>query len=189
MRYGRPNGYAPEIARDSQASEHPAEARRRSAELHILLQRHVMAATRVRAAMAKKLGMSEIEGLAITHIAQHGELEQARLSDFLDLSPGGTAALLQRLEQEDRIIRRAAVADRRVRLISLSPTMARRCTALDASFVDDLEDALARHPGGVDELVGFFEALALATEARADGTDRRPGTSDPPTPFTPAIWG
>ena len=89
-----------------------------------------MAMTRLRVEMAKRLGMSEIEGLAVAYIRLHGELGQARLGELLDLSPGGTAALVQRLETENRVVRRPGQADRRMRLISLSPGMAALLTAL-----------------------------------------------------------
>jgi DNA-binding MarR family transcriptional regulator len=155
-----------------------------------LLHRHELAATRLRSAMAKQHGMSEIEGLAIAQIAQHGELSQARLSELLDLSAGGTAALLQRLEQEDRVVRRQAAEDRRVRLISLSPGMAAKWSAFHGPLVADIEAAL-REAGAAPALIAAFaEALARAGEARADHAIRRHRrAAEPAIPFTPAIWG
>ena len=184
-------GYARPIAQVPDASTgDPLTAGHRSALVRRLLHRRELAAARHRAGMARKLGMSEIESAAVFHIAHHGELSQVRLSELLDLSSGGTAALVQRLEQDGHAVRRQAEDDRRVRLISLSPAMAAHVTAFYGPLIEEIDQLLIEAADAEPQVVRFLEALAEASELHANRAWS--GGSDlqgPPPPLTPALWG
>ena len=65
---------------------------------HLLYRRDV-AVTRHRAAIARSLGLADIEMLALVHLAEHGALAPSAIASLLDLSSGGATALVQRLER------------------------------------------------------------------------------------------
>jgi DNA-binding MarR family transcriptional regulator len=149
-----------------------------------------MAVTRHRAAMARKLGVGDSEILAIAHLAQHGELSQVRLAALLDLSSGGTAALVQRLEREGHVTRRATAADRRVRLVALTPSTVRRATAFYEPLVSELDALLAGCDAGGEAIAQFLDALASITERHADELlEAGAGASRAPEVLTPGLWG
>jgi DNA-binding MarR family transcriptional regulator len=161
-----------------------------SAPLRRLLHRREAATARHRAALARALGLSDVEMTAVFHVAHHVELSQRELSDLLELSPGGTAALVQRLEQEGHVVRRRGDDDRRLRLIRLSPALAARSAAFYAPLVRELDELVATALEGRPELVELLAAVAEASERHADrACERAPVASEPPPRLTPALWG
>ena len=60
------------------------------------LYRRDVAVARHRATVARTLGLTDIEMLALVHIAHQGELAPSALGRLLDLSSGGVTALVQR---------------------------------------------------------------------------------------------
>ena len=158
-----------------------------------LLHRREMAVARHRAAVARQLGMSETEMAAVAHLAQHGELTQTRLGELLDLSSGGTAALVQRMERDGHILRRDDPADKRVRLVSIAPATVERAARAYAPLVADLERLLAEL-GDDDELVTrFLDSLVEISEANAEhawnGMRRRPELESSRLEAVPSLWG
>lgn len=150
-----------------------------------LLNRRDLAAVRRRAALAKRLHVGDTEMLAMSLLRVHGELPQTRVAELLDLSPGGTAALVQRLESAGHATRRATHDDRRARLVQLTDATRVRLDALDADRVAAITALLG--PAGA-ELVAFLAGLAACEEREADQLEAPP-EPPPPTDFSPARWG
>jgi DNA-binding MarR family transcriptional regulator len=149
-----------------------------------------MAVARHRAAMARKLGLSDSEVLAVAHLAQHGELSQTRLAGLLDLSSGGTAALVQRLERDGHVTRRGTDDDKRLRLVRLTPGTVRRAAEFYGPLVADIDALLERSSDDEDAITRFLDALASITEQHADRVWRG-ATADETVvaSLTPGLWG
>jgi DNA-binding MarR family transcriptional regulator len=85
-----------------------------------LLYRRDVAVARHRAAHARTLGVTDIEMLALVHLAEQGELAPSALANLLDLSSGGATALVQRLERNGHVGRKPHPTDGRSTLIRLT---------------------------------------------------------------------
>jgi DNA-binding MarR family transcriptional regulator len=92
------------------------------------LNRKALADARHRAALARRLGLTETEVLAVQHLARAGELAPGQLATQLQLSSGGTAAVIQRLKRAGHITRDAHPLDRRSALLHLTPAMEQSAT-------------------------------------------------------------
>lgn len=159
--------------------------------VRLLLHRREMAVARFRTAIARQLRMSDTEMAAIGHLAQHGEVTQTRLGELLDLSSGGTAALVQRMERDGRVVRREDPSDKRVRLISIAPAMVERAARAYAPLVADL-DRLLRELGDNEPLItAFLTSLAEVSEANAERAwnGMRPELEPARVPAAPSLWG
>jgi DNA-binding MarR family transcriptional regulator len=88
------------------------------------LHRKVLADARQRAALARHLGLTESEVLAIQHLARAGKLTPGQLGWLLQLSSGGTTGLVHRLERGDHLIRDEHPRDRRSTVLRLTPAIA-----------------------------------------------------------------
>jgi MarR family transcriptional regulator, organic hydroperoxide resistance regulator len=152
-----------------------------------------MAVARHRAAVARRLGISETEMVAVGHLAQHGELTQTRLGELLDLSSGGTAALVQRMEREGHLLRREDPGDKRVRLIRISPETIERAASAYAPLVADLERLLEELGDNEALVTRFLSSLVEVSETHADHA--WDGVRAPPLPHhsrleaIPSLWG
>jgi DNA-binding MarR family transcriptional regulator len=133
-----------------------------------LLHRREMAVARHRTAVARQLGMNETEMVAVAHLAQHGELTQTRLGELLDLSSGGTAALVQRMERDGHIVRREDPTDKRVRLVSITPSTVDRAARAYAPLVADLERLLAELGDDGTLVTRFLDSLVELSEDHAE---------------------
>ena len=69
------------------------------------LLRKALADAAQRAALARRLGLTENEVLAVQHLARAGELTPGQLSARLQLSSGGTAGLIQRMQRAGHVTR------------------------------------------------------------------------------------
>jgi DNA-binding MarR family transcriptional regulator len=158
-----------------------------------LLHRREMAVARHRTAVGRQLGLNETEMVAVAHLAQHGELAQSRLGELLDLSSGGTAALVQRMERDGHLLRREDPSDKRVRLVRIAPSTVDRAARAYAPLVADLERLL--NDLGEDEAVvtGFLNALVEFSELHADqawaGTRPAPPVEAARLETVPSLWG
>ena len=156
-----------------------------------LLHRRELAVARHRAAVARILGLSETEMAAVAHLAQHGDLSQVRLGGLLDLSSGGTAALVQRMERNGHVVRREDPSDKRVRRVSIAPATVERAGRAYAGVVEDIERLLRELGDDAEIVTRFLGALVEVSEAHADrawnGT--RPGPESAPAPRAPSLWG
>jgi len=100
-----------------------------------LLYRRDVALARHRATLAKTLGITDVEMLALVHLAEQGELPPSALANLLDLSSGGTTALVQRLEHHGHLTRRPHPTDRRSTLLSLTSETAERLEETESPHV------------------------------------------------------
>jgi DNA-binding MarR family transcriptional regulator len=111
-------------------------------EIRHLLYRRDVALGRYRSGLARSLGLTDVEMLALVHLDEQGELAPSAIAALLHLSSGGTTALVQRLERAGHVTRQPHPTDQRSILIGLSPATARR-----------LADAYAPLEDGMDSVV------------------------------------
>ena len=152
-----------------------------------LLYRRDVALARHRAAFARKLGVTEIEMLALVHLAEQGELAPSALGNLLELSSGGSTALVQRLERHGHVSRRPHPSDRRSTLIALTATTAERLEEVESPPYRALAEAL----GAADETVvrEVLTRLADATEElQALGRRQAEPPDDALTRPVPSLW-
>src|SRR5919197_3725729 len=103
------------------------------------LHRKALADARQRAALARRLGLTDSEVLAVQHLARAGELTPGQLGALLQLSSGGTTGLIHRLERAGHVSRHAHPRDRRSTVVRLTPTIAAWATDAWAPFVADVD--------------------------------------------------
>jgi DNA-binding MarR family transcriptional regulator len=157
-----------------------------------LLTRKNLSATRHRTALARLLGMTDTDVLAVQYLSRAGSLTPTRLGALLGLTSGGTTALVQRLERLGYVVRDAHPSDRRSAVLRLTKEIERAAGEAFAPLVDDI-DAIT---GRLDEderrvVADFLRAVAEAGERRADELsrsareERRPAVGVP----MPGLWG
>lgn len=155
------------------------------------LNRKELAAARTRAALARLLGLSDTDVLAIQHLALAGRLTASQLGAQLRMTSGGSTALVQRLEREGCVAREAHPHDRRSTLLRLTPEVQRRAGEALAPLVADI-DALTgalpeRERRSLAELLG---RIADAGEQHADELARRADAAAQPVAGSPVpgLW-
>jgi DNA-binding MarR family transcriptional regulator len=178
------------LERPERAVTFPVPSRaERSEQVRRLLHRWELAGARRRTALARELGVADTEMLALAHVDQHGELAQGLLATLLDLSSGGTAALVQRLEQAGHVERRGTDDDKRLRLVRLSTATAERMRARDSGLATAI-DRLLRETGEEQAIAMFLEGVAAVGEGeRRPRGDGPPAARPAPAAVTPARWG
>jgi DNA-binding MarR family transcriptional regulator len=116
-------------------------------ELHPLvraaLYRKGLADARQRAALARRLGLTDSEVLAVQHLARAGELTPGKLGGLLQLSSGGTTGLIQRLQRAGHVSRHANCRDRRSVVVRLTPAIAAWAADAWAPFVAEIAALVA----------------------------------------------
>jgi DNA-binding MarR family transcriptional regulator len=155
-----------------------------------LLYRRDVAVARQRAALARALGVTDVEMFALVHLAEQGDLSPSGLAPLLDLSSGGVTALVQRLERYGHVTRKPHPTDRRSTLLHLTPdTAARLAEAESPAYV-----TLASVAGALNDperlavmdvlqqLASLSEELAASTQERAEPRD------DALTRPVPSLW-
>ena len=159
--------------------------------LRASLARKSLADSRQRAAVAALLGVTETDVLALQHLAWAGALTPSQLARHLQLTSGGTTALIQRLARLDYVTREAHPEDRRSSLVRLSPTGERRAAALYAPLVRDLDAATAELGDAERAIVmGFLARVATIGEAHAEQLIRSAERERPQVPSVPVpgLW-
>ena len=160
-------------------------------EIRQLLNRRDLASARHRAAMSRRLGLSESEMLAVAHLAQHGRLSPSALGQLLDLSSGGVTALVQRLEGAGHLVRRRHPTDRRSVLVELSDELVERAERAFGPLVDDLDRAsleLSEHERQV--VRRFLDRAVALSEDHAHRELTESGRPEPvATAPAPGLWG
>ena len=133
------------------------------------LHRKALADARQRAALARRLGLTDSEVLAVQHLARAGELTPGQLGTLLQLSSGGTTGLIHRLQGAGHVSRRAHPRDRRSAVVRLTPAIAAWAAEAWAPFVADV-DALtaALSPDEREVVRRFLEGAADAAERHAN---------------------
>ena len=160
-------------------------------EIRQLLNRRDLASARHRAAMSRRLGLSESEMLAVAHLAQHGRLSPSALGQLLDLSSGGVTALVQRLEGAGHLVRRRHPTDGRSVLVELSGALVERAERAFGPLVDDLERASLELSEQERQVVRRFLDRAVALSE--DHAHRELSASSRAEPVVaapaPGLWG
>ena len=67
------------------------------------------------------LGVTRVQWIAMYYLLKHGDLSQKELGEKMDIKESTVARLLDRMEEEDLIIRTQVKEDRRVKYIKLTP--------------------------------------------------------------------
>jgi DNA-binding MarR family transcriptional regulator len=155
------------------------------------LNRKALADARHRAALARRLGLTENEILAVQHLARTGELTPGQLATQLHLSSGGTTALVHRLKRAGHITGDAHPLDRRSTLLRLTPAMEQSATEAWAPLVAKLDNLTQELPTGERAAVTrFLERVADAAEQHADRLARDAAAHAQSTLAVPlpALW-
>lgn len=155
------------------------------------LHRKALADARQRGALARRLGLTDSEVLAVQHLARAGELTPGQLGALLQLSSGGTTGLIHRLRRAGHVSRHAHPRDRRSAVVRLTPAIATWATEAWAPFVAEIDALASGLSDGEREVVRrFLEGAAEAAERHADRLVRDADTSahDALAVPLPALW-
>jgi DNA-binding MarR family transcriptional regulator len=155
------------------------------------LHRKALADARQRAALARRLRLTESEVLAVQHLARAGELTPGQLGGLLQLSSGGTTGLVHRLERAGHVTRHAHPRDRRSTVVRLTPAIAAWASEAWAPFVAELDALVEAMTADEREVVRrFAEGAARAAERHADRLVRDADASahDALAVRLPALW-
>src|SRR4051812_6224887 len=85
------------------------------------LLRKALADAGQRAALARRLGLTDNDILAVQHLARAGDLTPGQLSSLLQLSSAGTTGLIHRLHAAGHITRESHRRDGRSTVLRLTP--------------------------------------------------------------------
>ena len=155
------------------------------------LRRLDLAAVRHRVVLARSLGLSELELLAIEHVERAGALSPGELHELLQLSSGGATKLVQRLQRAGHLSRQRDGADGRRARVQLTPATRRQIAAAHAPLAQLAAPAVTRLTD--DERAAVLDVLAAvadATERRSDQVVREAaaGARDALAVSVPADW-
>jgi DNA-binding MarR family transcriptional regulator len=138
------------------------------------LLRQALASARQRAVLGRLLGVSESDVLALQHLARAERLTPGQLGDLLQLTSGGTTALVHRLERHGHVVREPHPTDGRSTLIAPTPAIAERATESLSPLVREIDRLAAQLSDGERLAVGrFLTAVADAGERHVDELLRR----------------
>jgi DNA-binding MarR family transcriptional regulator len=129
------------------------------------LQRFGLQRDRMRAALARRAGISGTDLDALEHLEADGPLTQRDLGERLSLTSGAVTMLVDRLEQAGWVHRRPHPGDRRYGLIELSPLAAASAPEGLAAYHARVRALAAGVPAGQRQAVAAF--LAAAADAAA----------------------
>jgi DNA-binding MarR family transcriptional regulator len=155
------------------------------------LHRKALADARQRAALARRLGLTDSEVLAVQHLARAGELTPGQLGALLQLSSGGTTGLIHRLQRAGHVSRHPHPRDRRSAVVRLTPAIATWATEAWAPFVAEIDARASRLSEGERDVVRrFLEDAAESAERHADRLVRDADASahDALAVPLPALW-
>lgn len=145
-------------------------------ELSQATRRLDVALSNLHVALARRLGVSQPELAAITHVGAAGDLGPTELARRLDLTTGAVTALVDRLAERGHLVREAYPGDRRRLQIHLTPhavdevmhhvmPLADDIRALAGTFTDEERRAIGR----------FLEGLTAIIERHAQDAPTREG--------------
>ena len=155
------------------------------------LHRKALADARQRAALARRLDLTDSEVLAVQHLARAGSLTPGQLGTLLQLSSGGTTGLIQRLQRAGHVSRHANPRDKRSAVVRLTPAIASWAAEVWAPFVAEIDAPASQLPAPERDVVrGFLEGAADAAERHADrlARDADASAQDALAVPLPALW-
>jgi hypothetical protein len=129
------------------------------------LQRFGLQRDRMRAALARRAGISSTDLDALEHLEADGPLTQRDLGERLSLTSGAVTMLVDRLEKAGWVRRRPHPGDRRYVLIDLSPGAAASEPDGLAAYHSGIRALAGSVPPGQREVIATF--LAAAADAAA----------------------
>jgi len=122
---------------------------------------------RMRAALARRAGISLTDLDALEHLEADGPLTQRDLGERLSLTSGAVTMLVDRLERVGWVHRRPHPSDRRYVLIELSPLAAASTPEGLAAYHSQVQALAAEVPAEQRRAVAAFLASAAAAAAAA----------------------
>lgn len=155
------------------------------------LHRKALADACQRAALAKRLGCTESDVLAVQHLARAGELTPGQLGALLQLSSGGTTALIHRLQRAGYVSRDAHPRDGRSAVLRLTAATQESATETWAPLVEELDAlALELSENEREAVTRFLVRAADAAERHAERLARDAETNgdDAHAVPLPALW-
>ena len=122
-------------------------------------------------AVARRLGISAADLLALDQLEFHGGLTPGQLAERLQLTSGSVTALADRLERQGLLERRPHPSDRRSSLLCLAPAAEGYATELYEPFADAMR-ALAERLSDETraEMIAFFRDAADVAARQAEVT-------------------
>lgn len=137
----------------------------RAARLQHALGALELAAIRHRRDVRQRLRVGDDELSVLLYLAHHGGASQRHLTGVTSLSRSGAGALLQRLEERGYVQRRTDPADRRLRLVELSPDGRERLDRAYAGLAAAIAHAVAAcDDAEVEACAGLLSGIARAAE-------------------------
>jgi DNA-binding MarR family transcriptional regulator len=138
-------------------------------EIRELLNRKALATSRHRAAVTKRLGLSDAEADALAHLARSGGMTPTELGDLLRMTSGGVTALTQRLERAGHISREPHPRDKRSSILKATPEMIERAQEQYRDLLRDADRITARLSEQERAVLGdYLERLVVLSERHAD---------------------
>jgi DNA-binding MarR family transcriptional regulator len=119
----------------------------------------------MRAALARRAGITSTDLDALEHLEADGPLTQRDLGKRLSLTSGAVTMLVDRLEKAGWVLRRPHPGDRRYVLIDLSPNAAASAPEGLAAYHSAIRALAGSVPAGQRESIAAF--LAAAADAAA----------------------
>lgn len=155
------------------------------------LLRKALADAAQRAALARRLGLTANEVLAVQHLARAGELTPGQLGARLQLSSGGTSGLIGRMQRAGHVTRNGHPGDARVAVLGLTREIQAWATDAWAPLVveiDALVQALSLSEGRAVQR--FLESVAEGAERHAGrlAADADAASRDALAVPLPALW-
>ena len=129
------------------------------------MQRFGLQRDRMRAALARRAGISPTDLDALEHLEADGPLTQRDLGERLSLTSGAVTMLVDRLARAGWVHRRPHPGDRRYVLIELSPLAAASAPEGLTDYHSRVRALAAEVPAGQREAVAAF--LAAVADAAA----------------------
>jgi DNA-binding MarR family transcriptional regulator len=136
-------------------------------ELVASLQRFGLERDRMRAALARRAGISETDLDALEHLEADGALTQRELGDRLSLTSGAITMLVDRLEAAGLVHRRPHPNDRRYVVLELSEEAADRTPVGLADYHASIRALAAKVPPDDRAIVVAFLRAAAAAATHA----------------------
>ena len=152
------------------------------------LDRSEQAAMRLRVALGRVLDLAEHDVLAVQHLARAGELTPTQLGRLLDLTSGGTTALVQRLEGRGFVSRTPHPVDRRSIHLRLTAEIEELAAGALAPLLVDIDGAVRRLSSDEAAVVErFLTELAATVERHAGELARRADRNDVAASSAPSL--
>jgi DNA-binding MarR family transcriptional regulator len=147
-----------------------------------------LAAIAHRRGVRRLLHVGDEELSALLYLAHHGGVTQRQLGAVTGLSRSGAGAMIQRLEERGHVQRRTNPADRRLRLVELSPAGHEHLEhAYHDAHAATRELLEGRPPAELDALAQLLSGIASATGG-AGVYDDDDGDAAPLSDIGDPIW-